>query len=133
MCIRDRPWAVATAALVSRARFMVFCFFGSMDEILSVAAARCRGTVISVKRDQTGHRFTVTKQPLGGTHGVDAACRRLSELSIPYELKRTAFRFDQPFRSWEDARRFFEVYRRRDDVSLITDALLQMCIRDRYR
>lgn len=104
---------------------MVFCFFGSMDEILSVAAAQCRGTVIAVKRDQTDHRFTVTKQPLGGIHGVDAACRRLEELGIPYELKRTAFRFDQPFRSWEDARRFFEMYRRRDDASLITDELLR--------
>ena len=104
---------------------MVFCFFGSMDEILSVAAAQCLGRVIAVKRDQTDHRFTVTKQPLGGTHGVDAACRRLAELGIPYELKRTAFRFDQPFRSWEDARRFFEIYRRRDDASLITDKLLR--------
>lgn len=104
---------------------MVFCFFGSMDEILSVAAAQCRGRVIAVKRDQTDHRFTVTKQPLGGTHGVDAACRRMAELGIPYELKRTAFRFDQPFRSWEDARRFFEIYRRRDDASLITDELLR--------
>ena len=104
---------------------MVFCFFGSMDEILSVAAAQCRGRVIAVKRDQTDHRFTVTKQPLGGTHGADAACRRLAELGIPYELKRTAFRFDQPFRSWEDARRFFEIYRRRDDASLITDELLR--------
>lgn len=104
---------------------MVFCFFGSMDEILSVAAAQCRGTVIAVKRDQTDHRFTVTKQPLGGTHGVDAACRRLAELGISYELKRTAFRFDQPFRSLEDARRFFEMYRRRDDASLITDELLR--------
>lgn len=104
---------------------MVFCFFGSMDEILSVAAAQCRGTVIAVKRDQTDHRFTVTKQPLGGIHGVDAACRRMAELGIPYELKRTAFRFDQPFRSWEDARRFFEMYRRRDDASLITDELLR--------
>ena len=28
---------------------MVFCFFGSMDEILSVARSRCRGTVIAVK------------------------------------------------------------------------------------
>lgn len=104
---------------------MVFCFFGSMDEILSVAAAQCRGTVIAVKRDQTDHRFTVTKQPLGGTHGVDAACRRMAELGIPYELKRTAFHFDQPFRSLEDARRFFEMYRRRDDASLITDELLR--------
>lgn len=104
---------------------MVFCFFGSMDEILAVAKTRCRGRVIAVKRDQTAHRFTVTKQPLGGIHGVDAACRRLEELGIPYELKRTAFRFDQPFRSLEDARRFFEMYRRRDDASLITDELLR--------
>ena len=104
---------------------MVFCFFGSMDEILSVAAAQCRGTVIAVKRDQTDHRFTVTKQPLGGTHGVDAACCRLSELGIPYQLKRTAFRFDQPFRSLEDARRFFALYRRQDDAALITEELLR--------
>lgn len=104
---------------------MVLCFFGSMDEILAVAKTQCRGRVIAVKRDQTDHRFTVTKQPLGGIHGVDAACRRLEELGIPYELKRTAFRFDQPFRSWEDARRFFEMYRRRDDASLITDELLR--------
>ena len=104
---------------------MVFCFFGSMDEILSVAAAQCRGRVIAVKRDQTAHRFTVTRQPLGGSHGLAAACRRLEELGIPYELKRTAFRFDQPFRSLEDARRFFEIYRRRDDASLITDGLLR--------
>ena len=104
---------------------MVFCFFGSMDEILSAARDRCRGTVIAVKRDQTDHRFTVTKQPLGGTHGVDAACRRLEELGIPYSLKRTAFRFDQPFRTLADARRFFEIYRRTDDVSLITDDFLR--------
>lgn len=104
---------------------MVFCFFGSMDEILSAAKNRCRGTVIAVKRDQTEHRFTVTKQPLGGVHGVDAACRRLEELGIPYSLKRTAFRFDQPFRTLAEARRFFEIYRRADDVSLITDGFLR--------
>ena len=104
---------------------MVFCFFGSMDEILSVAAAQCRGRVIAVKRDQTAHRFTVTRQPLGGSHGLEVACRRLEELGIPYELKRTAFRFDQPFRSLEDARRFFALYRRQDDAALITEELLR--------
>ena len=104
---------------------MVFCFFGSMDEILSAAKAQCRGRVIAVKRDQTAHRFTVTRQPLGGSHGLEAACRRLEELGIPYELKRTAFRFDQPFRSLEDARRFFALYRRQDDAALITEELLR--------
>ena len=104
---------------------MVFCFFGSMDEILTAARAQCRGRVLVVKRDQTDHRFTVTKQPLGGTHGVEAACRRLTELGIPCDLKRTAFRFDQPFRTWEDARRFFALYRREDDAALITDDFLR--------
>ena len=104
---------------------MVFCFFGSMDEILSVAKTQCRGRVIAVKRDQTAHRFTVTRQPLGGSHGLEAACRRLEELGIPYDLRRTAFRFDQPFRSWEDARRFFALYRRGDDAALITDDFLR--------
>lgn len=104
---------------------MVFCFFGSMDEILSVARSRCRGTVIAVKRDHRDHRFTVTKQTLGESHGVAAAEARLTELNIPYELKRTAYRFDQPFRDWEEARLFFETYRRRDDASLITDGFLR--------
>ena len=104
---------------------MVFCFFGSMDEILSVVRSRCRGTVIAVKRDHRDHRFTVTKQTLGESHGVAAAEARLTELNIPYELKRTAYRFDQPFRDWEEARLFFETYRRRDDASLITDGFLR--------
>ena len=104
---------------------MVFCFFGSMDEILSAAKTQCRGRVIAVKRDQTARRFTVTRQPLGGSHGLEAACRRLEELGIPYELKRTAFRFDQPFRSLEDARCFFALYRRQDDAALITEELLR--------
>ena len=67
----------------------------------------------------------MTRQPLGGSHGLETACRRLEELGIPYELKRTAFRFDQPFRSLEDARRFFALYRRQDDAALITEALLR--------
>ena len=51
--------------------------------------------------------------------------RELDSLNIPYELKRTAYRFDQPFRNWEEARLFFETYRRRDDASLITDGFLR--------
>ena len=33
--------------------------------------------------------------------------------------------FPQPFRTLEDARRFFELYRQPDDTTPITDALLQ--------
>lgn len=123
--VSTRCGDVFTALPAAFCDAMVFCFFGSMDEILSAAKGCCRGTVIAVKRDHAAHRFTVTKQPLGGTHGVDAACRRLEELGVPYSLKRTAFRFDQPFRTIADARRFFEIYRRTDDASLITDDFLR--------
>ena len=40
---------------------MVFCFFGRMDEILSLAAAQCRGTVLAVMRSDSCHRFSAGK------------------------------------------------------------------------
>lgn len=90
-----------------------------------ITAAERDAAALAVLERELAARHIENVTPLCGTHGVDAACCRLSELGIPYQLKRTAFRFDQPFRSWEDARRFFEIYRRRDDASLITDELLR--------
>ena len=37
---------------------MVFCFFGSMEEILAAALRQCRGTVLAVVRDDVCHRFS---------------------------------------------------------------------------
>ena len=74
---------------------MVFCFFGHMDEILSLAAAQCRGTVLAVMRSDNCHRFSAGKPAMG-----------------------------QPFRSLADARRFFELYRRDGDDTPITDDFL---------
>ena len=34
---------------------MVFCFFGSMEEILAAALRQCRGTVLAVVRDDVWH------------------------------------------------------------------------------
>ena len=36
---------------------MVFCFFGSMEEILAAALRQCRGTVLAVVRDDVCHAF----------------------------------------------------------------------------
>ena len=36
-----------------------------------------------------------------------------------------ALELGQPFRSWESARRFFEIYSRDEDKSVITDAFLR--------
>lgn len=93
---------------------MVFCFFGSMEEILATAARCCRGTVLAVVRNDESHRFS-GKHREPGRHSYETACRILSEKGICFTARTEAFDFDQPFRSLEDARRFFELYGGNED------------------
>ena len=88
---------------------MVFCLFGSMDEILAAAARCCRGTVLAVVRNDARHRFS-GKSRGPGRHSYDTACRILTEKGINFTTRTASFAFDQPFRSLEAARRFFELY-----------------------
>ncbi len=93
---------------------MVFCFFGSMEEILATAARCCRGTVLAVVRNDESHRFS-GKHREPGRHSYETACRILAEKGICFTARTEAFDFDQPFRSLEDARRFFELYGGNED------------------
>lgn len=88
---------------------MVFCFFGSIEEILATAARCCRGTVLAVVRNDARHRFS-GKSRGPGRHSYDTACRILTEKGINFTTRTASFAFDQPFRSLEAARRFFELY-----------------------
>lgn len=88
---------------------MVFCFFGSIEEILAAAARCCRGTVLAVVRNDARHRFS-GKSRGPGRHSYDTACRILTEKGINFTTRTASFAFDQPFRSLEAARRFFELY-----------------------
>ena len=88
---------------------MVFCLFGSMDEILAAAARCCRGTVLAVVRNDARHRFS-GKSRGPGRHSYETACRVLTEKGISFTTRTASFAFDQPFRSLEDARLFFELY-----------------------
>ena len=88
---------------------MVFCFFGSMEEILAAALRQCRGTVLAVVRDDVCHRFSgAPRAP--GRHSFDAACGVLDVHGIPYTAQRAALDFPQPFRTLEDARTFLTLY-----------------------
>ena len=88
---------------------MVFCFFGSMEEILAAALRQCRGTVLAVVRDNVRHRFSgAPRAP--GRHSFDAACGVLDAHGIPYTAQRAALDFPQPFRTLEDARTFLTIY-----------------------
>ena len=88
---------------------MVFCFFGSMEEILAAAARCCRGMVLAVVRNDARHRFS-GKSRGPGRHSYETACRVLTEKGISFTTRTASFAFDQPFRSLEAARRFFELY-----------------------
>lgn len=93
---------------------MVFCFFGSIEEILAAAARCCRGTVLAVVRNDKSHRFS-GKHREPGRHSYETACRILAGKGICFTARAEVFDFDQPFRSLEDARRFFELYGGNED------------------
>lgn len=88
---------------------MVFCFFGSMEEILDAAGRQCRGAVAAVVRDDVCHRFSgAPREP--GRHSFARACAVLDSRGIPYTAQRGALDFPQPFRTRDDARAFLTLY-----------------------
>lgn len=102
---------------------MVFCFFGHMEEILSLAKAQCQGTVLAIMRGDEHHRFSAG-QPAMRFGGYARGTAVLRECGIPFRAQELALPMGQPFRSLKDARRFFELYRRQEDDTPITDELL---------
>lgn len=103
---------------------MVFCFFGHIEEILAVSAAQCRGTVLAVMRDDGCHRFSAG-QPAIRCGGYLRGAAELSARGIPFHADERELPMGQPFRALSDARRFFELYRRPDDTTPITDDFLR--------
>ena len=106
---------------------MVFCLFGDVEEALTVARQQCRGTVLLIRRDyayhrfSTGtvllirrdyayHRFSTGRVPVGFT-AADSE-DTLRHLGLSYRMERFSLEFGQPFRSLEDAQRFFRLYDR---------------------
>ena len=103
---------------------MVFCFFGSVEEILSLAKAQCRGEVFVITRNYTTHRFSVG-QHASGSFGYQTFRETLALQGIPVEEELFALEFGQPFRSFADARRFYEMYSKDPNREVITDEFLR--------
>lgn len=106
---------------------MVFCFFGQTQQILRLARQQCRGRVFVFTRNYRNHRFSA------GTHTADwegfpEFQAFLTELGIPYESEAFRAEYGQPFRDWNDARRFFELYSKDSDKAVITEAFLKQRI-----
>lgn len=88
---------------------MVFCFFGSMEEILSITDRCCAGTVLVLVRDHARHRFS-GKPYEPGRHSLASARQVLSERGVCFTESTMSLPFHQPFRSLAAAQRFFELY-----------------------
>lgn len=102
---------------------MVFCFFGSMEEIVAAARRQCRGTVLAIVRDDTCHRFSgAPREP--ERHSFESACGYLERQGIPYTSRRMALDFPQPFCTREDARRFMALYGREDAAEALRTSLV---------
>ena len=88
---------------------MIFCFFGSLEEILPVARRQCRKTLIIIKKNYALHRFSLTAQPLHG-ETAQAACETLRAMGVPFSFDARELEHGQPFASLDDAVRFFRIY-----------------------
>lgn len=88
---------------------MVFCYFGKTPDILKIAKAQCRGTLVMVTRNYTHHRFSL--HPTAFDRDTADYCRAcLEEPGIPYDCRLLDLEFGQPFRSLDAAVEFFTIY-----------------------
>lgn len=88
---------------------MVFCFFGHTKETLKAVRTQCKGHAILVKRDHIEHRFAAGNQPAQRLN-FQTACQELTALHVPHTTQTFSLEMGQPFRSREEAARFFAIY-----------------------
>ena len=96
----------------------VFCFFGSVPEVLRWAKGHCRDRLILFKKNWAAHRFTRDPGAIR-KFTYPLTCGELSRLGVPFETEVFDVDMGQPFRSLADAVRFFRLY---DPASAMTEA-----------
>ena len=100
---------IFTLSPAERYDAMVFCFFAAMDDALLLSKKHCRGKVTLVKRGWTQHRFSPQDESVR-RDACEEAEQYLRTRGIPFLREDLTLDTGQPFRSKEDAVRFFEAY-----------------------
>ena len=88
---------------------MVFCYFGRTPDVLRIAKAQCRGTLVIVTRDYSHHRFSL-HPTVFDRDTVDSCRSALEQAGLSYHFAPYAAEFGQPFRSLDAAVEFFSLY-----------------------
>lgn len=99
---------------------MVFCFFGKRREILELAKRQCIGDVFVFTRNYDNHRFSAGTHR-SGLEGYPQFADELEQLGIPARKETFALEFGQPFRYLEEAHRFFLLYSKDQDKTVLTE------------
>lgn len=102
---------------------MVFSFFGSIQQIISIAQTHCTGTVFAFMKNRSTHRFSVSETS-PATPFYQLAAAELKRLQIPFESGQCSAELGQPLRNLEDARSFFQTYNQGSDNQNFTDDFL---------
>lgn len=89
----------------------VFCFFGTVPEILSMIRNHVRRYTVLFKKNWTRHRFSASRAPME-RFSFSEACRELEMAGVPYWSETFGLEMGQPFHTLEDARKFFAVHDR---------------------
>lgn len=102
---------------------MVFCYFGDIETVAERADGMCSGPVFVFKRNYEMHRFS-SGSIRSGTDSYEYCCGRLDAMGLRYSTLELEAEFGQPFKSVDDAKRFYEIYSRDGDKHVITNLLL---------
>ena len=103
---------------------IVCCRFGSTTEALELFDRSCARELILIKRQSPDRRFDASRERHARTAAeAEAALRRQGR---PFEARDVALNLDQPFRSVEDAERFFRAYRSDPDTAQSEQLLLKL-------
>lgn len=97
---------------------MIFCVFGTVEEVLSVAEKHCTGDVLIITRNEKHHRFSHVQEALRDRkYSFENKCYELRKRGISFESKEFTLEFGQPFRNMEDAAAFYGLYSKKGVLS----------------
>lgn len=97
---------------------MIFCVFGSMDEVLSIGRKHCSGDLLMITRNEKHHRFSCEQDALRDRkYSFENYCYELRKRGIPFQSQEFTLEFGQPLRSLQDAAAFYRLYSQNGDIS----------------
>lgn len=109
-------------------RSMVFCFFGSMEETISIARQQCRGTVVLIKRSHPARAFSADAPHRNVSSYAEAY---LAGRGIPFRARTMTVEMGQPLRSEADALRYVRAYSPDPSAIRLSDVLPRLIRLDR--